>query len=167
MKGNRRAMSASMANRSIQRPISAQTGFKASFHQSLLTIVKQNNEYRNNHGVQTLNSLTGRTVRPQTAATYQGNKREFKTSENRGFNRSQSYSTISGLRSNKKTKAKKCKDIEYTAGINDAGNVIFEGVPKAVYAISVPENAFYQKASREANLYTVAEVNGVCTVYLP
>ena len=39
---------------SVQRPFTAKTRYSASFHQSVMSLVKQNNEYRQTHGVRTL-----------------------------------------------------------------------------------------------------------------
>ena len=39
---------------SVQRPFTANTRYSASFHHSIMSLVKQNNEFRQTHGVRTL-----------------------------------------------------------------------------------------------------------------
>ena len=152
------------STKSVQRPMSAQTRFSASFHQSLLSLVKQNNEFRKIHGVQSLHSVTGKTTRPQTANHFRNS--QFKTLDQKSFNRSQSFSTLN-FSGKKKKKVKKCKDLEFTLEVSDKGNAIINDIPKAVYDVEIVENAFFQRATREANLFKEASVDNTCTIYVP
>lgn len=145
-----------MSTRSVQRPMSAQTQFSASFHKTLVTMVKTNNEYRQQNGVRALRSVSGGTLRPRTAATNQLSTH---------FSKSHSLSTLQ-TSSKKKKKLYRVTDIEHTGEINEDGNVVFKDIPKAVYTITVCENAFFQKIERTANLFEEAVQNGTTMIYM-
>ena len=128
-------------------------------------MVKQNNEFRQVHGVRTLNSATGRTMRPQTATLHQQSNR-FQTLDNRTMKNSYSMSTLTTNKRRKK-KAKKVEDIEFTVQASENLNVIFTDVPRAVYSIEVPETPFFQRARRVVDLLQEQVVDNTCTIYLP
>lgn len=151
---------------SVRRPMTAQPKFSASFHQSLISIVKQNNEFRNNYGVQSISKEGIQRVRPQTAAT-QRRSGDFRTLDNRSFNHSLSYGTISQGIKRKKKNAKKINDIEIKQSANENGNVLFSGIPKGIYQIEVLANERYNYTSREVNLTQIEEVDNACTIYVP
>lgn len=147
---------------SVQRPFTAGTRFSASFHQSIMSMVKQNNEYRQQNSIRGFSS-SGRSLRPQTAATLKS--KNLKTIDNRTVKSSYSVSSINFRK--KKKKGVKVNDIEFTAEADENNEVYFENIPKAVYSIESIENPFFQKATRVVNLFQEGDNDGSCKVYLP
>lgn len=154
-----------ISTQSMQRPISAQTSFSASFHHTLRNMVKQNNEYRQANGIRPLSSVTGKTMRPQTAATYKSFN--TKTFDRRSAKSSYSLATLPTPGKSKKKKGVKVNDIEFTGEVNENDQVIFENIPKAVYSITTLETPFFQKGSREVDIFSEKEENNCCQIYLP
>ena len=147
-----------LSTQSMQRPISAQTNFSASFHHTLRNMVKENNAYRQTHGVRTLTSATGRTMRPQTAATYKSFN--AKTFDARTVKSSYSVATLPTPGKKKKRKGVKVTDIEFTSEVNEENQVVFENIPKAVYSIETTETPFFQKGSRNVDLFEENDAGG-------
>jgi hypothetical protein len=120
-------------------------------------MVKENNAYRQTHGVRTLTSATGRKMRPQTAATYKSiNTRTF---DARTVKSSYSVATLP-TPGKKKRKGVKVTDIEFTSEVNEQNEVVFENIPKAVYSIETTETPFFQKGSRTVDLFEENDAGG-------
>lgn len=153
-------------SRSLRRPMSAQPKFSASFHQSLLSMVKQNSEFRSQYGIQSISKAGSQRVRPQTAAT-QKQGSTFKTLDNRSCNRSLSFGSINQTLRKKKKNGKKINDIEIVQNANENGNVLFSNIPKGIYQVEVLENNSYNYASREVNMTQLEESDNACTIFIP
>lgn len=129
------------------RPASAKTRFTASLHQSLLLIVKENNEFKQQNGIRPLSAFTAKGNRPQTAVTVKATR----TLDNRVGRGSYSVKTLPRpltAKSQKKgRKGKKVDDLVFTAYANENNEVEFEGIPKGVYQIDSTETPFYQKST--------------------
>jgi len=149
----------------VPRPISAQTRFSTSFHKNLLSMVKQNNDFRQKSGVRAFSALTSKTGRPQTAATNKTHNR-MSTLDQRTVKSSYSMTTLQ-TNKRKRKRGVKVEDIEFTAEVNQNHVVIFTDIPKAVYRIEAAETPFFKYSTREVNLYNEADNAGSCTVYLP
>ena len=154
------------SSRSVRRSMSAQPKFFASFHQSLLSIVKQNNEFRSKYGVQSISGISTQKGRPQTAATHKRNS-DFRTLDGRSYNRSNSFASISQTLKKRKKNFKKINDVELKQGANENGNVLFSDIPKGIYLIEVIENSSFNYTQKEVNLAQLEESDGAWTVYVP
>jgi hypothetical protein len=147
-----------LSSQSIGRPASAKPKFSASLHQSLLSIVRENNDFKKQSGIRPMSAFTAQRARPQTAAT----GRAARTLDNQGGNFSHSVSVfprpataIIGK------KAIKMKDLEFTAFANEDNEVQFINIPKAVYKIESIETPHYHKSKRVANLHEEVEEDKV------
>lgn len=161
---NARNSNERLSCRSVPRPMSAQTRFSASFHHSLISMVKQNNEFRQTHGVRMLSAVSGKTMRPQTAATHQSTHSRFRTLDQRTMKNSQSVTTLPSSNKRRK-KVTKVNDIEFTAQADENQNVVFSNIPKAVYTVEVKETPYFQRSSREVSLFEEVTKDNTVTIY--
>jgi hypothetical protein len=141
-----------LSSLSIGRPSSAKPKFTASLHRSLLSIVRENSDFKKHNGIRPLSAFNAQRARPQTAA--------IRTIDNQGgrFSHSVSVSTRPATAKLGK-KVKKTKDLEFTAIANENNEVLFKNIPKAIYKIESTETSHYHKSNRTADLHVEVEEN--------